>query len=45
MKQVWAEDWQQRCEQVAAFVQQHGRLPRSGGDKHTPLLAGEQQLG
>ena len=44
---VWEEQmpWEQRRQQVAAFVEQHGRLPRTEGSKKEPLLAGERQLG
>ena len=37
--------WLQTCEQVAAFQQQHGRLPRARADAQGPLLPGERPLG
>ncbi len=41
----WAEGWEEQRQQVAAFVQQHGRLPRPQGSKARPLLEGEKELG
>ncbi len=41
----WAEAWEERRQQVAAFVQQHGRLPRKSGSRARPLLEGEKELG
>ncbi len=40
-----AENWEQRCQQVAAFVQRHGQLPRCNAGKKQPLREGEQVLG
>jgi hypothetical protein len=40
-----AEAWEQRRQQLAAFVQQHGRLPRSKGSQSRPPLEGEKELG
>ena len=37
--------WEQRRQQVLAFVEQHGRLPRTKSSRREPLLAGERQLG
>ncbi|GAB4814292.1 hypothetical protein N2152v2_001338 [Parachlorella kessleri] len=37
--------WWQRCEQVAAFQQQRGRLPRTAAGRSSPFLVGEQGLG
>jgi hypothetical protein len=37
--------WEQRCQEVAVFVQQHGRWPRGYAGKTKPFLAGEKQLG
>ena len=37
--------WSHLCEQVAAFQQQHGRLPLASGDAQGPLLPGERPLG
>ncbi|GAB4822679.1 hypothetical protein N2152v2_009725 [Parachlorella kessleri] len=37
--------WEQACQQVAAFQQQHGWLPRASTDAHGRLLPGERPLG
>ena len=37
--------WEQRRQEVEAFYQQHGRLPRSAGGKTNPFLPGEKELG
>ena len=42
---VHDEQWEQQRQQVTAFVERHGRLPRPAGGQREPLLAGEQQLG
>ena len=39
------EAWQKQCRAVAAFVEQHGRLPREKGSKAQPLLERERSLG
>jgi hypothetical protein len=41
----WAEAWEECCQQVAALVQQHGRLPPARGSRSMPLLEGEEELG
>jgi hypothetical protein len=41
----WVEVWEERRQQLAAFVQQHSRLPRQVGSKSRPLLEGEKDLG
>ena len=40
-----AEQWERRREQVAAFWQQHGRIPRHSDSKGEPLTEEERQLG
>jgi hypothetical protein len=40
-----AEEWEQRLQEVVAFGQRHGRLPRQQGRKEQPLLEGERELG
>ncbi|GAB4822657.1 hypothetical protein N2152v2_009703 [Parachlorella kessleri] len=43
---TWVQvPWEQRRQQVAAYYQQHGRLPRQGARKSIPLLPGEKELG
>jgi hypothetical protein len=46
---LWEEfrvvPWEQRCREVAAFVEEHGRLPRKEGRNAKPLLPGEKELG
>ncbi len=37
--------WDQRCREVAEFVQQYGRLPRQRGSNAEPFLPGEKVLG
>jgi hypothetical protein len=37
--------WEQRWLEVAAFYEQHGRLPRRTGSKAMPLRPGEKELG
>ncbi|GAB4822680.1 hypothetical protein N2152v2_009726 [Parachlorella kessleri] len=37
--------WEQRRQEVEAFHQQHGRLPRATAGEESPFLAGEQALG
>ena len=39
------EAWEQQQQAVAAFAEQHGRLPRQRGSKAKLLGEGEQQLG
>jgi hypothetical protein len=41
----WADAWEERRQQVAAFVQQHARLPRQVGSKAWPHLEDEKELG
>ena len=39
------EEWEQRFQEVAAFVAKHSRLPRRVGSKATPLSEEERVLG
>ncbi len=38
-------EWEQRWQEVAAFVQRHGQLPRQSGGVVRPLVGGERELG
>jgi hypothetical protein len=46
---VWEEfrvvPWEQRCREVAEFVEEHARLPRQKAGRAQPLLPGEKELG
>ncbi|GAB4822659.1 hypothetical protein N2152v2_009705 [Parachlorella kessleri] len=37
--------WEQRRQEVEAFFQQHGRLPRATAGKASPFLPGEESMG
>ena len=37
--------WEESCQEVRAFVTQHGRLPRQKGSEREPLLPEEGELG
>ncbi|GAB4815475.1 hypothetical protein N2152v2_002521 [Parachlorella kessleri] len=39
------DPWEQARQQVSAFQQQHGRLPRANADALGPLVPGERPLG
>ncbi|GAB4823100.1 hypothetical protein N2152v2_010146 [Parachlorella kessleri] len=41
----WDDQWEQRFQEVAAFVAASGRLPRRGCSKASPLQRGERCLG
>ncbi|GAB4822658.1 hypothetical protein N2152v2_009704 [Parachlorella kessleri] len=43
---TWVQvPWEQRRQEVEAFHEQHGRLPRTAAGKASPLLPGERGLG
>ncbi|GAB4822670.1 hypothetical protein N2152v2_009716 [Parachlorella kessleri] len=43
--EIYSAAWEQSRQEVKAFYQQHGRLPRAKAGKASPFLPGERELG